>query len=123
MSNTSFLPPKALIFDLMGTCCDWYSSILNIINTSPSVSCLPPHKREQLAKDWRAGFFYDIHARFQAGQPSEDIDITHRRVLDDLLTVRGIGNDVWGNDVRKKLVDGWHEQKGKGPAIELSPTS
>lgn len=117
MSNISFPPPKALLFDLMGTCCDWYSSILNIINASPSIIGLPPQKREQLAKDWRAGFFSEIHARFRAGQPSEDIDITHRRVLDDLLALGGIGNDAWDNDVRKKLVVGWHDQTAWPDAI------
>ena len=74
-------PPKALIFDLMGTCCDWYSSILPILGSAPPLPSLPLKALEQLAKDWRAGFFEEIEARFQAEAPAEDIDVTHRRVL------------------------------------------
>lgn len=37
--------------------------------------------------------------------------MTHRRVLDGLLEVRGIGGE-WGEDVRGELVGKWHCQVG-----------
>jgi 2-haloalkanoic acid dehalogenase type II len=100
---------KAIFFDLMGTCCDWLSSIL------PLISTLPPHQSidpKELALAWRAGFFQEIHARFSLDLPAEDIDITHRRVLDQLLTEKGIGldDDGWGSQMREKLVQQWHVQ-------------
>jgi FMN phosphatase YigB (HAD superfamily) len=97
--------PKALIFDLMGTCCDWYSSLL--------LPLLPSSELSQLALGWRARFFDEIHARFQAGEAAEDIDVTHRRVLDRLLHEKGVNLSMWNDEVRQKLVDQWHKQIGE----------
>ena len=107
-------PIKALLFDLMGTCLDWHSSIVPLLETSPPHPSLPPKDLPQMALDWRAGFFAEIHKRFGQQLPPEDIDITHRRVLDRLLESRGVGNDAkgWGHDTRERLVQGWHKQRG-----------
>lgn len=104
---------KVLVFDLMGTCCDWHSSLLPSLQASPTLEQLPSSELSKFATDWRAGFFAEIHARFQAGDPAEDIDITHRRVLDRLLSARGIDLMIWDEDVRQKLVDQWHFQIGE----------
>jgi hypothetical protein len=63
------------------------------------------------ALDWRSGFFTEIHRRFEQGLGTEDIDLTHRRVLDALLIERGVGMEDWGEEVREKLVRGWHHQR------------
>jgi len=42
----------------------------------------------------------------------EDIDVTHRRVLDRLLQERGFGYEEWGEESRQKLVMRWHSQQG-----------
>ena len=115
MSSTRCLPspaPKALVFDLMGTCTDWKSSILSALRSAPALPTFPEEKLPQLAADWRAGFFTEIHSRFRAKQEVEDIDVTHRRVLDGLLEERGVGLQQWDDGVRKGLVDSWHIQKG-----------
>jgi hypothetical protein len=108
--------PKALIFDLIGTCCDWYSSLLPALASSPDRQLLSSLELSQLALSWRAGFFNEIHARFQAGKAAEDIDVTHRRVLDRLLHEKGIDLSKWNEEVRRKLVDQWHEQIGESIA-------
>lgn len=99
--------PRTLLFDLMGTCLDWYTSI------NPSLShhlSLPKSKASTLALQWRQCFFDEIHTRFQAGQPQEDIDVTHRRVLERLLTEHGIREvDEIGVD---GCVQAWHSQVG-----------
>lgn len=105
-------PSKALIFDLMGTCTDWKSSIVPALRSAPTLPTLPEEKLPQLAADWRVGFFTEIHSRFQAKQEAEGIDVTHRRVLDQLLEERGVGLQQWDDGVRKGLVDSWHVQKG-----------
>ncbi|KAH7075080.1 haloacid dehalogenase [Paraphoma chrysanthemicola] len=104
--------PKVIFFDLMGTCCDWLSSLLPLLHTLPAHPSLAPKddKFHALALAWREGFFEEIHTRFNAGLEQEDIDVTHRRVLDRLLLDRGIGLDVWDDDVRVKLVQQWHVQ-------------
>ena len=114
MSHVFDTPIKAILFDLMGTCLDWHSSIVPLLETSPSHPSLPLDSLPQLALDWRAGFFEEIHRRFQRKLPQEDIDVTHRRVLDRLLESRTLGRgvDVWDEPVRERLVQGWHTQGG-----------
>jgi 2-haloalkanoic acid dehalogenase type II len=104
---------KAIFFDLMGTCCDWLSSLLPVFQLLPPHPSLDPAETElrRLAIAWREGFFEEIHDRFQKGLPSEDIDVTHRRVLDRLLLDRGITIDVWDESARIQLVRQWHVQR------------
>ena len=111
--STSPAVPKAIVFDLMGTCVDWYSTILPALENAPTIPALPTDSLPQLAIDWRAGFFKETSNRREASQPVEDIDITHRRVLNWLLLARGVTPTQWDDDVRNKLVAAWHEVKGK----------
>ncbi|KAF2093460.1 haloacid dehalogenase [Rhizodiscina lignyota] len=92
----------------MGTCCDWQSSIMSAFLFAPNV---PGLDLLQLATDWRAGFFDEIHARFSRGEGPEDIDVTHRRVLDRLLEANGVNLQTWDNSLRKDLVAQWHVQR------------
>ncbi|GAA5971889.1 hypothetical protein JCM11641_001558 [Rhodosporidiobolus odoratus] len=89
--------PQALVFDLMGTCLDWYTSLLPALQTAsssaPTTSLQDPAALSQLALDWRQGFFEEIQARFDKGEEQEDIDCTHRRVLDRLLQEKGVGEE------------------------------
>ena len=103
--------PKALIFDLMGTCCDWHSSILPALQSAPAIPALPAEALSQFAVEWRAGFFKEVETRRQAGQALEDIDVTHRRVLNYLLLARGVTPAQWDDGVRNGLVQAWHKQK------------
>ena len=111
--STSPAIPKAIVFDLMGTCVDWYSSILPALENAPAIPALPSESLPQLAADWRAGFFKETRVRRGASQPVEDIDVTHRRVLNWLLLARGVTPAQWDDGVRKKLVAAWHEPKGR----------
>ncbi len=103
--------PRALVFDLIGTCCDWYSSILPALQSAPAIPALPAEALSQFAIEWRAGFFKEVETRRQAGQPLEDIDVTHRRVLNYLLLARGVTPAQWDDSVRNELVQAWHKQK------------
>jgi 2-haloalkanoic acid dehalogenase type II len=110
-SNPAFPKAKALIFDLMGTCTNWHAAILSTLQSLPSPVRLPHSSLSQLALDWRAGFFAEIHERFEKGLAQENIDITHRRVLDELLKGRCVQWDEWGELERSLLVKRWHEQE------------
>ncbi|QDS77119.1 hypothetical protein FKW77_000971 [Venturia effusa] len=112
MSPTAspFPHAKALFFDLMGTLCDWHTSITSLLKTLPPLEQLPQEHHSAFALEWRSGFFEEIHARFLAADENEDIDITHQRVLDRLLEERRIGCGMWDEDVRQGLVKQWHEQ-------------
>ena len=110
--STSPAIPKAIVFDLMGTCVDWYSSVLPALESAPQIAALPPDSLPQLAADWRAGFFTETRTRREASQPVEDVDVTHRRVLNWLLLARGVTPSHWDDGVRNTLVGAWHQQKG-----------
>ncbi|CAD6576431.1 MAG: hypothetical protein ASARMPRED_007728 [Alectoria sarmentosa] len=119
--STSPAVPKAIVFDLMGTCVDWCSSILPALKSAPTIPALPSDSLPQLAADWRAGFFKETQTRKEASQAVEDIDVTHRRVLNWLLLARGVTPAQWDDGVRNKLVGAWHEQTGwpdVAPALE-----
>ena len=96
----------------MGTCVDWYSSILPALESAPPVPELTSESLAQLAADWRIGFFKETFMRREASQPVEDIDVTHRRVLNWLLLARGVTPTQWDDGVRSKLVAAWHQQRG-----------
>lgn len=97
----------------MGTCVDWYSSILPALERAPASTVLPSESLPQLAADWRAGFFKETRMRREASQAVEDVDVTHRRVLNWLLLARGVTPAQWDDGARNKLVAAWHEQTGK----------
>lgn len=111
--------PKALIFDLMGTCLDWHSSITPVLQqalneTAHNSHTPPPSDQEvsNLALSWREGFFAEIHARFQAGEPQEDIDATHRRVLQRLLAEpKWSAYGSMGAERLGQCVQAWHTQQ------------
>ncbi len=80
MESASFHGIRAVFFDFMGTCLDWYT---NTIQTLPNRIDLKT--RSNLAIAWRELFFEDIRTRFEQGLPQEDIDSTHARLLKALL--------------------------------------
>jgi hypothetical protein len=109
---SSFSEVQALVFDLMGTCADWHTSIVAAMRGHPIPPPLVNSDLPALASEWRAGFFCEIIASFEAGEESPDIDIVHGRVLDELLEARGISLDsVWDSRRRVELVQAWHSQK------------
>ncbi|PWY87894.1 HAD-like protein [Aspergillus sclerotioniger CBS 115572] len=113
--------PKALIFDLMGTCTNWHPSIQTALSTTPSLTHLPTETIAQLASSWRSSFFNEIHRRFHAGLGTESIDVTHRRVLDGLLDGMGLnGGDGGGvgEEERERLVAAWHFQGAWDDSID-----
>jgi 2-haloalkanoic acid dehalogenase type II len=134
----AFRDVKVLFFDLMGTCLDWHSSIIHAL---PATNVLPPSSSSsqeseserpaappsQFALRWRQGFFDEIHARFERGAEGEDIDVTHRRVLDRLLdaangsAAAGDGGAAWSEVQKQDAVQAWHSMRAwpdVGPALK-----
>ncbi|KAJ7057085.1 haloacid dehalogenase [Mycena amicta] len=100
----------------MGTCTNWKSSIVACLQRQPPTA--QPVNLDSLAANWRAEFFKEIHRRFAQGEPTEDIDITHRRLLDSLLDEAGVDFATWDEDVRRNLVQQWHHQTAWPDAIQ-----
>ncbi|CAF9916979.1 hypothetical protein IMSHALPRED_003361 [Imshaugia aleurites] len=97
---------KAVLFDFMGTCLDWHSSI---VPTLPSA--LTPEARSNFALEWRQAYFDANAARLHAGKPPEDIDITHRRVLAEVLDKHPDIKPLFAEEVKDNAVKAWHAQK------------
>jgi FMN phosphatase YigB (HAD superfamily) len=109
---------RALVFDLMGTCVDWHSSLLSLLPITRSQPSQPT-AHDALLTAWRAVFFAEIQSRHVAKLPPEDIDVTHRRLLETLLHERGLGEtDGWTEEKKVELVQGWHFQQGWPDALE-----
>jgi FMN phosphatase YigB (HAD superfamily) len=104
---------RALIFDLMGTCVDWHSSLRPLLPTVSPRAAAQDAPLEPLLMAWREGFFAEIHRMRAAGLPQEDIDVTHRRLLEALLQERKLyETDDWTEEKKAELVQGWHRQGG-----------
>lgn len=103
---------RALIFDLMGTCTDWKTAIVSAMAKCNSLcGASSQYDRDVLARQWRAGFFDEIHNRYNKGLPHEDIDVTHRRVFEELLSslYPHLGQILEAGD-KDFLVQSWHDQ-------------
>ncbi|KAK3675509.1 hypothetical protein LTR78_004592 [Recurvomyces mirabilis] len=110
------MPPheiKAVLFDFMGTCLDWHSSV---------VAALPMQldERSQFALNWRQRYFDSNAKRVKQSQPPEDFDNTLRAVL--LTGDEGSETKaLFTPDVIDRLIVAWHNQKAwtdVAPAIE-----
>lgn len=101
------MPIKAVLFDFMGTCLDWHSSITSVLPSSISSK-----DKSDFAIEWRHLYFDTNAARQARGDPPEDIDITHRQTLDELLT-RPRWHPyapLFTEDVKAALIAQWHHQ-------------
>jgi 2-haloalkanoic acid dehalogenase type II len=106
LNNAYSGPIKAVLFDFMGTCLDWHSSITAVLP-----STLPEDTRSNLALEWRQAYFDANAVRQNAGKPPEDINITHRRVLNEVLEKHPDIKSLFTDEVKDRLVKGWHTQK------------
>jgi 2-haloacid dehalogenase len=97
---------KAVLFDFMGTCLDWHSSILPVLP-----SALSHDVKSDFALEWRQTYFDANTARIRDGDPPEDIDITHRRTLLAVLDKHPEMKPLFTQDVQEKAVAAWHAQK------------
>jgi len=91
---------KAVFFDFMGTCLDWYSGI-----TAALPERLDENTKRSLAIAWREAFFTDIHERFERGLPVESFDTTNARQLDVVLKQYGL---TLSETEKSQLVQAWH---------------
>lgn len=101
------MPIKAILFDFMGTCLDWHSSIVTALPQS-----IPKDKRSTFALEWRQTYFDHNAARLAAGQPPEDIDASHRHTLQSLLATPEwscLEQNFAPQDV-ERCIAAWHEQ-------------
>lgn len=101
---------KAVLFDFMGTCLDWHSGTLAALPQS-----IPTKTRSDFALQWRQNYFDSNAERLAASLPPEDIDLTLRRTLDEMLKEERWADVCAGFDglddqeaVKQRIVNAWH---------------
>jgi 2-haloalkanoic acid dehalogenase type II len=97
---------KAVLFDFMGTCLDWHSCVVSILP-----SALSQNVKSDFALEWRQTYFDANAARSRHGELPEDIDITHRRTLLDVLDKHPDIKPLFTQELQEKAVAAWHSQK------------
>lgn len=97
---------KAVLFDFMGTCLDWHSSIVTVLPAA-----LPLDVKSDFALEWRQAYFDANTARLRDGKAPEDIDITHRRSLLEVLGKHPDIKTFFTDEVKENAIEAWHVQK------------
>jgi len=97
---------KAVLFDFMGTCLDWHTSI---IDSLPSV--MQPDDKSTFGCELRQAYFDYNDQRRECGQPVEEFDTTQQKVLEAFLDGRREQNKLFSGRDRELLVQAWHSQK------------
>lgn len=112
------MPIKAVLFDFMGTCLDWHSSVVSALPPS-----IPEAIRSRFALEWRQMYFDANTAKIHQGLPVEDIDITHANTLEQMIQQDNYSNyqTLFTSPVKQHCIQIWHEQRAwpeVGAAIE-----
>jgi len=97
---------KAVLFDFMGTCLDWHSSIV-----ADLPSALPPDVKSDFVLEWRQTYFDANTAHINDGKAPEDIDITHQRTLLEVLDKHPDIAPLFTEEAPENGVKAWHSQK------------
>lgn len=105
---------KAALFDFMGTCLDWHSSVVSALPTG-----LSEDQKSRFALEWRQAYFDHNAERIRLQQPVQDFDDTQREVLDRLLEKWPADvQQVFDKSVKEGLVVAYHHQKAWPDVID-----
>lgn len=96
---------KAVLFDFMGTCLDWHTSIVKAL-----ASALSGWQKSTFALEWRQAYFDHNTKRIEAGKEVEDFDDTQRQVLDSFLEQNLYIKHLFTQEVKARLVAAWYHQ-------------
>ncbi|KAJ5297857.1 hypothetical protein PENANT_c012G02960 [Penicillium antarcticum] len=96
---------KAVLFDFMGTCLDWHSSVVQALP-----STIPRNEASNFALEWRRQYFLENNNRFMQGLHPEDIDETLARTLEVTLAQYPHHQPRINAEPKTNLVQAWHSQ-------------
>lgn len=98
-------PPRALLFDVFGTCVDWRSGVAReaeALGRRRGVAI----DGAALADAWRARYQPQLETVRSGRRPWTTLDVLHREALDEVLA--GLGLDAIGPADRDELTLAWH---------------
>lgn len=93
----------------MGTCLDWHSSIIAALPQD-----IPAQDRYSFALQWRQTYFDANTKRIADGLPTENIDVTHSKTWDQMLTKDSFANYLpllQTVGVKDRCITAWHSQQ------------
>lgn len=98
--------PKALLFDVFGTCVDWHSSIARESEALGRRQGITSVDWLAFADAWRAQYQPRMETVRGGKRPWTTLDVLHREALDTVLAAFGL-DDVPATD-RDDLTFAWH---------------
>ncbi|MGD9695220.1 MAG: haloacid dehalogenase type II [Thermoleophilia bacterium] len=99
-------PPRALLFDVFGTCVDWRTSVAREGDAMARRLGLPPIDWFTFADAWRGRYQPQMETVRSGARPWLDLDVLHREALDGLLADFGL--DAVDERERAALTRAWH---------------
>lgn len=101
------MQPGALLFDVFGTCVDWYRSVAATLHSVQRSLSAVDADIPAMTLAWRQAYF-DGMAEVKAGRkPWRRVDVIHREALDRLLVDYGM--DALDERGRAQLNQVWHQ--------------
>jgi 2-haloacid dehalogenase len=101
-------PPRALFFDVFGTCVDWRSTVIREGEALGRRRRLDGVDWAAVADDWRERYQPQLETVRSGARPWVDLDVLHREALDDVLAEHGLGRDAVPDEERAELTLVWH---------------
>jgi 2-haloacid dehalogenase len=98
-------PPKALFFDVFGTCVDWRTSVSREIEAL-AARVGTSIDGTAMADAWRAEYQPQMETVRSGVRPWVNLDVLHREALDGVLA--GTGLSRIDDDARAELTRAWH---------------
>ena len=98
--------PRALFFDVFGTCVDWRSGVAREVAALASRMGRADIDPEAVADAWRARYQPQMETVRSGARPWVNLDVLHREALDDVL--REAGFDEVPAEARDELTLAWH---------------
>jgi 2-haloacid dehalogenase len=98
--------PKALFFDVFGTCVDWRTCVAREVAALAARLGRDDVDPEAVADAWRARYQPQMETVRSGARPWVDLDVLHREALDGVLAEAGF--DEVPADARDELTRAWH---------------
>lgn len=99
-------PPRALLFDVFGTCVDWRSSVARELRALGERLDLGAVDWPALADAWRGLYQPQMGTVRRGERPWVNLDVLHREALDRVLDDAGLG--AVPEAERAELTFAWH---------------
>ena len=101
-------PPRALFFDVFGTCVDWRSGIIREAEALGRRRGLGRVDWAAVADAWRGRYEPQLETVRSGARAWVDLDVLHREALDDVLAELDLGTDEVSEAERVELTLAWH---------------